>query len=376
MKDRETNGLDRDTLPFELSALEQYLESLYEEPVQVSDVQHLGAKDDEAQDRLKEFGYGKPLLLVLKRGGTEEQVVLHTVAENGFGHERRSDRAQSMLLDYDTFKALARHVEALDVGAFVPGGHPVSLGRADEFFLLTRYTAGQLYVDDLKRITETGTLAPGDEARAVALADYLADIHAVKRSDPVRYRRRVRDLLGNGEGVMGMLDAYPPDSDLASPSRLARIERRCVTWRWRIKVASHRLSQVHGDFHPWNVLFQEGETFVLLDRSRGAWGEPADDLSAMTINYVFFSLQQHGALEGSFLRLHDLFWRRYLARTGDEEALTVIQPFYAWRGLVLAHPVWYPDLPPGVRGTILDLVERVLDTETFDPYAVNEYLIS
>jgi len=55
----------------------------------------------------------------------------------------------------------------------------------------------------------------------------------------------------------------------------------------RIGSWAHRLSQVHGDFHPWNVLFREGVDFTVLDRSRGERGEPADDVTAMTINYIF-----------------------------------------------------------------------------------------
>ena len=33
-----------------------------------------------------------------------------------------------------------------------------------------------------------------------------------------------------------------------------------------------------------DVMFREGTDFTVLDRSRGEWGEAADDVSAMTIN--------------------------------------------------------------------------------------------
>jgi len=208
----------------------------------------------------------------------------------------------------------------------------------------------------------------------LALADYLAEIHAEKKSAPLLYQRRIRDLLGHGEGIMGILDNYPSDLDFAPPGRLETIEKRCVAWRWRIRDAVHRLSQVHGDFHPWNVLFQEGTEFMLLDRSRGAWGEPADDLSSMSINFVFFSLRRSGVLSGPFRRLHRLLWERYTERTEDEELLTVIQPFYAWRALVLASPVWYPHLQLSVREALFRFAENILDTDRFSPEDVNRYL--
>jgi hypothetical protein len=361
-----------DVLPFGREDLERYLSSLVSGEVCVSSVRELRGEGEE--DKLKGFGYGVPLLIECVCDGKDERFVFHTVSRDGFGHERRSDRASNLLLDHATFNDLPRHVRSRDVGALGMGGGLISLGETGEFFHLTDYAEGKPYAADLHRISRAGELAAGDEDRALALADYLADIHAVKHSDALLYRRRIRDLIGHGEGIMGMLDSYPSDFALAPPTRLEAIESECLAWRWRIKDAVHRLSQVHGDFHPWNVLFREGTDFGLLDRSRGAWGEPADDVSAMSINYVFFSLQCYGELAGPYERLYDLFWDRYLDRTGDGQLLTVIQPFYAWRALVVASPVWYPNLDASVREALFYFIESVLDTERFDPGYVSDYL--
>jgi len=141
-----------------------------------------------------------------------------------------------------------------------------------------------------------------------------------------------------------------------------------------LKDRVHRLRQVHGDFHPWNILFQERTTdFVLLDRSRGEWGEPADDVTSLTMNYLFFSLQRSGRLEGSFESLFRRFWERYLDKSGDTEMLRVAAPFFAFRGLVMAHPVWYPNLPAGVRERIFNFIHAVLSQDAFDPNEVNRY---
>jgi aminoglycoside phosphotransferase (APT) family kinase protein len=134
------------------------------------------------------------------------------------------------------------------------------------------------------------------------------------------------------------------------------------------------LSQVHGDFHPFNVLFEEGLEFHLLDRSRGEWGEPADDVSCMTINYLFFSLQRYRWLEGPFRELHDRFWEHYLALRPDEELATVIQPWFAWRALVLASPKWYPTISGDVRRKLLAFAHRVMSTDRYDYHQVNQYM--
>ena len=121
-------------------------------------------------------------------------------------------------------------------------------------------------------------------------------------------------------------------------------------------------------------MFKQGIDFTVLDRSRGEWGEPADDVSAMTINYIFYSLQAFGKMDAPFERLFLFFWRNYLDRTGDEEILSVVQPFYAWRCLVVASPLWYPHLPVEVRKKIFRFAIKVLKAKRFDFENVHSYL--
>ena len=124
------------------------------------------------------------------------------------------------------------------------------------------------------------------------------------------------------------------------------------------------------------LLFREGIDFTVLDRSRGEWGEPADDIAALTINYLFYSLQKYEKITGEFEQLFKLFWENYLKKSGDEEVLEVIQPFYAWRGLVVASPIWYPNLSPVVRMKLLNFVKNILQTEKLDLNNMNVYFNS
>lgn len=59
---------------------------------------------------------------------------------------------------------------------------------------------------DLERIRDTGVLTELDQARADALCDYLVEIHRVSSSDPGLYIRRCRELVGDGECIMGLAD--------------------------------------------------------------------------------------------------------------------------------------------------------------------------
>ena len=53
--------------------------------------------------------------------------------------------------------------------------------------------------------------------------------------------------------------------------------------------------------------------------------------------------------------------------------LDTAAPFFAFRGLVIASPVWYPTLPLSVRRTLFRFIQNVLAEERFDPNAVNRY---
>jgi len=205
------------------------------------------------------------------------------------------------------------------------------------------------------------------------LCDYLAGIHALGHDDSGLYRRRIRELVGHGECVMGIVDSYPDTHGFIDRALLEDIEHRILSWRWKLRDEGRRLCQVHGDFHPWNLLFDADGELHVLDRSRGAWGEAADDVTALTINYLFFSLQRDGRLKGGFRTLFERFWARYLEESSDKALPSVAQPFFAFRGLVVASPVWYPGLDESVRRSLFAFVRNVLDSPTFEPERVNEY---
>jgi aminoglycoside phosphotransferase (APT) family kinase protein len=355
--------------PFTPAALQSYLETVHGGSVREVRVAPLasGAQGD------KGYGYGVPLRVDYLLDGEPRSAVLETVRAGPFGHEHMADRAQLVLWAHKAYGRLPRHVASLDAGAVRAGGALVPLGTADEFFIITEFAEGREYAADLLRLREGAALSENDRARADALCDYLADIHRIKGTDPGLYRRRIRELVGHGECVFGVTDSYPERCGFVTPALLEEVERRCLAWRWRLKPRAHRLRQVHGDFHPWNILFREGADFSVLDRSRGEWGDPADDLACLTLNYVFFSLQRSGRLEGAFEILFRSFWERYLERSGDREILGVAAPFFAFRALVLANPVWYPSLGEEVRRRIFAFLMAVLDAAAFDPARVNEY---
>ena len=318
------------------------------------------ADDESSGEQMKALGYGRPLRIELVHGGDRRKLVFHTARHDDFGHDRRADRVGNLVLAYDTFAAIPHHVAALDVGVVRDDGSLVSLASTGEPYLLTTWSDGTLYADELRRVATTGTASERDLAHAEQLATILLEIHAQPGSHPGAYTRAIRDLLGHGEGIFGLVDSYD------DATRLRGIEESCLAWRWKLRTRTERLRRTHGDFHPFNIVC--GDELVLLDASRGSEGDPADDVACLAINYLFFGIG-HGNWATGLGMLWERFWQTYLA--GDRvDVLAAIAPFFAWRALVLASPRWYPHTSAIDRERILVFAERALAAERFDPTQV------
>lgn len=349
-------------------------------------------KGGESKGRdIKKLGYGQPYLIVYSesRDGRKPQknkkAILSTMRIGyGFGHDYRSDRIDNQVLAFDTWNMLPKHCKVWDIGAFNKRDSSlISLGSSGEFFLLRPMIPGTEYYKDLDRIFEGGKIEDSDLRRAESLARYLARIHSKKYKGDGRrelYERKIRDTVGHGECIFGLVDSYPPKPGrYLREGELEEIEKKCITERWKIKEKNERLCQVHGDFHPWNILFKENSgkhpsaDFVVLDRSRGEWGEPADDVCALSINYLFYGIRRDGEMRKDFLELFSRFMQTYQEETNDPDSPEIMPLFYVFRALVIASPVWYPALTDDIRRKIFNFAENLLDEGSFDYERVMDY---
>jgi len=89
-------------------------------------------------------------------------------------------------------------------------------------------------------------------------------------------------------------DAFPSDGMLAEEKPHARTADREFVWVVDPLDGTNNFA-LGAPFHPWNLLFRTETDFSVLDRSRGEWGEPADDVAALAVNYLFFGLRRSTA---------------------------------------------------------------------------------
>ena len=253
--------------------------------------------------------HGRGYRAVFAKGGVRREVIIKAIDKNiGLGHDYPSDRAGVFLLASETYGKFPSHVKALDVLSLQPNGSAKSISGGIEYYLVMEEGKGVSYFEDLREMRGLNDLRRQDRERVSALARFMARAHAKKKNAPALYLRKLRDIIGHGECLMGVFDTYQENDRFTNLREMAAIEKACVDWRAALKERTGRLSRVHGDFHPGNILFNGKKSFVLLDRSRGEYGEPADDVTALCINYIFFSLMEHGKMAGAYEEALSLFY--------------------------------------------------------------------
>lgn len=344
--------------------IEKYLKGLFGERAVLKDFSPLGAGV-----------HGTGFSVVIEINGETKRLVLKDLSGEGLGHDFPSDRASVFIWAKDNYGSLPKHIKAVDVAMLKADDSIHSIGGGKDYYLLMEEAQGVNYFNDLEAMRRKETLDDNDRTKIYLMTEYLAEIHSVKKDSKIFYWRKLRDTIGHGECLMGVFDTYP-DGTL-SYEEMAEIEKLCIDWRVRLKPRSYRLCQIHGDFHPGNIWFKEqSPDFILLDRSRGPWGDAADDVTALTINYIFFSINHHGKLHGAYLEAMKLFYEEYLRRTQDFELYEVVAPFFAFRGVVVANPIFYPEVTIENRKRIFNFVRGVLRDKSFNVERINEYIMT
>jgi len=363
-------------------SVSEYLRRAFGPGAVLADLGAIGTLDKQG---IKRFGYGKPLLVRFTVDGDPREGVLSVMRGDKYGHQFYWDRAAILMFQFETSARLPRHVRPMGLGYVDAQSRLIPVAEPREFFIMNEKLRGYDYFLDLERVRE-GDFRPADLDLARELARWMADIHAGKLADADLYYRHVRNLLGASECIMGLIDeAYPHPGAFFADADFVRLEKRLIDWRWKLRNYAGRLSVVHGDVHPWNILVdgpdEPGRSFRVLDRSRGEWGEPASDLASLAANYLLFGLLHNAQadrpgplFQGPFAQLWTALFEEYLARSGDPEILEVLAPFFVFRALVIASPEWYPNHPPQVRGALGRFLSRVLEDEVFDWRNVNRYL--
>ncbi len=360
--------------------LKGYLSKVFSSDITVRNIEKLG-------EGFHAEGF---LIEANDKNGKEKRYILKTLRGEGFGHDYPSDRANVVIRSLLDYNILPKHIKAIDVGSLQDNGTLLSLGKPKDFFIILEEAKGTEYWKDLDEIRTRGSLLENDEKKIKLLADYLSEIHSMKYSGDNReslYKRVVRDFVGHGELTMGVIDTFPKKLDFVSNQQLTDIVKKMIEWWEKIKYKDERLTVVHGDFYPGNIWFDNGN-LVVLDRSRFRYGDPADDTTCLTMNFINYSVMTYGEFKDPFKKLTELFFAQYFKKREDNEMLKVSPLFFAFRALVCIHPVFYSaewlknhdfkkesieDLNNSKK-KIINFAKNILNEEEFNVKKINSYL--
>jgi streptomycin 6-kinase len=246
---------------------------------------------------------------------------------------------------------------------------------------------GTEFFQELIRIKDADFIAEDDKKKILILSDVLVKLHSKRATGTIKdtgqleslYRRKIRDTIGSGESIMGVFDMYPAVR-FADKKDFNMFVNHSIRFWTLSRDMSHRLCQVHGDFHPGNLWFN-GDNLTVLDRARGEWGEAADDIAAFLINPILLSTIRHGRLQGALKELFDLFWNDYFGKTKDREMRQLLAAYFAFRVSVICNPLFYEDSFFGdaenadrTRRRLFNLAINSLKDNEFNPEKINKYL--
>jgi len=360
--------------------LKDYLSSIFSSDIEIKKIKKLG-------EGFHGIGFS---IDMIDKNGNEKKYILKTLRGEGFGQDYPADRASVLIRALMDYNLLPKHVKAINVGSIQNNGKLLSIGNPNDFFIVMEEGKGKDYWNDLDNIREEGVLKGEDRERVKTLAKYLGDIHSVEYDGSNRkhlYRRVTRDFVGHGELTMGVIDTFPDDLGFVDRKDLLEIVKKMVEWWDKIKDGDHRLRTIHGDFHPGNIWFNDGELGV-LDRCRFRYGEPADDTTCLTMNFINFSVMSFGDFRDPFKELLELFFKEYFKRMDDPGMFKVSPLFYAFRGLVCIHPIFYSQEWMKKHGfkeerinainenkkKIINFINNVLNEDEFKIKKINTYL--
>jgi aminoglycoside phosphotransferase family enzyme len=351
--------------------IEKYLKEKYEGRISSIEIKKLGSG-------VLGTGYS----LKFKVDDRSKTLVLKSLFKENLGMDHYSDRASSLLDAHDNYNKMENHVKSEDVIAQNDDNSLTSIGKAKEFYILMEEARGEDLFKDFDKIKESGKLSEEVRKKILVISDFLVKLHKNKHESVPLYRRKIRDTIGSGGSLIGLLDMHPDPAFKQFESKWMEIVMHSIKFWRKSRNMDNRLCEIHADYHPGNLWFENGN-FTILDRSRGRYGEPADDIVAFAINPIMYSLMTTGEFEGPFREMFDIFWNNYFKQTKDREMRKIMAPYIAFRVSVVTNPIFYNDEMLGgkdkatkIRSKMINLALNILKDNEFSPEKINFYLIS
>lgn len=283
----------------------------------------------------------------------------------GMSRDYLPDNVGYLLLQHEITKTHPLHIPSNDVVCFGDKIQVVSLDGIEDVFQIVEFAEGDSYV---KWILDIQNGFTSDHEKVVKnITDYMLKTHKIKpKVDPEKikhyYWRHSQDFIGS-EVLMDILDVWPQDKLLSLKDRAFFVEQLYIL-REQTRDLYKRCVMIHSDLHPDNIRVHADLSISILDSARTIWGEPADDLTCMLANFLFFGMKFPKS-RAEYQKAYDFMLQRYLAKNGSSELEQAARIYMPIRLLILAHPLFFSDDSPKLKKQVIKLAKEIISNRKF-----------
>ncbi|MFS8131021.1 MAG: phosphotransferase [Candidatus Dojkabacteria bacterium] len=349
------------------TAIKHYLEDKYGKDITLKEITKLGSG-------LVADGYK----VVFINKGVETKIVCRQLRGIGLSRDYLADNVGYLLLQHQISQIHPTHINSIDVVCYGEEVRTVSIDGIENVFQVMEFAEGKSYIEFISKISKEETLSKQQKEIIENISSYMARIHEIKPmqlSDEIfkhYYWRHSQDYIGS-EVFMDIMDVWDNDKLLDAQGKT---EMMTNLFRIRESLRSEykRCSMIHSDLHPDNIRVQEDLTIRPLDSARAMWGEPADDLTSMLANFIYFGLKNDGSLKGSYLEAYNLMLNKYIELTQDKDISKHAQLYLPVRLLILAHPDFFSSDTLELKNMLINFAKKILNDSHFDLLVVPKLL--
>lgn len=247
------------------------------------------------------------------------------VKTKDMGYEVPERKVYSLLVGDAMSKRVGN--EPRSVGVVVLNNKAVKIPEINEdsqFYHLQEFGAdGVSYWSLLNERRQKEKVDENDLRELDLIVDFIAKVHSVKHPSCDRekldavYNDSLRSVLANPELALMLLHDFPKDDKFMPLKTQKEIVGLMFEFMHKYKNRSDRLCALHGDFWGGNAFLKDGKLEV-IDFSRIPWGDAGVDVGWWFSQYLAI---YHQTKNKYFKELGELFLKKYIEKTGDEEVL-------------------------------------------------------
>jgi len=276
-------------------------------------------------------------------GNIKPLVVRKTKNTNGgMSKDYNSDKVGYFLLQHTCASNHINHCKSYGISFKDFKGEIFNLDTIKDTYQVIDYVSGKEFFETITNLEEKFDLVTPYLDKII---DYLVQLHSIKpdfnkQKTNNLYNRHLKDVIGS-EVFLDVLDAWSENDDLVTLKIKEKVNSKLFILREQYKNNYKRCSRIHADLHFGNIFFNMKKELTVLDSARNPWGEPADDLICLLINFDYISIKKHKEITSYYENIKQYILKRYLEKTKDSDIKNYFDLFYILRLFILLNPNFF-----------------------------------